>query len=100
MSTDVTHRNERSRYEISVDGTFAGIAAYEVVDGVTVFTHTVIQDAFEGHGLAGTLVDGAISDVASRGGAFAATCPYVLHWLTKHHEHDAALTSVPEGFQA
>lgn len=100
MATDVTHRPERSRYEIRVEDTFAGIAAYEVVDGVTIFTHTVIQDAFEGQGLAGVLVDGAIADVAQRGGAISATCPYVLHWLTKNHQHDDALTSVPEGFQA
>ena len=96
-STEVTHRTERNRYEISVDGTFAGIAAYEVVDGVTVFSHTVIQDAFEGHGLAGTLVDEAIADVVARGGTFAATCPYVEHWLTKHHQHDAGLVDVPQG---
>ncbi|PWD51790.1 N-acetyltransferase [Serinibacter arcticus] len=100
MSTDVTHRSERSRYEIRVDDAFAGIAAYEVSGGVTIFTHTVIQDDFEGRGLAGVLVDGAIADVAQRGGAFAATCPYVVHWLTKNHQHDAALTEVPEGFQA
>lgn len=100
MSIEVTHRTERSRYEISVDGVFAGIAAYEVVGGVTIFAHTVIQDAFEGRGLAGQLVEGAISDVVAGGGTFAATCPYVVHWLTKHHEHDAALVAVPEGFQA
>ena len=99
-ATEITHRPERSRYEITLDGAFAGIAAYEVADGVTIFTHTVIQEAFEGHGLAGVLVDGAIGDVAASGGRFAATCPYVVHWLTKHHQHDAALVAVPAGFQA
>ena len=57
---EITHRPERSRYEISVDGEFAGIAAYEVADG----------------------------------GTFAATCPYVVHWLTKHHEYDDSLVSL------
>ena len=100
MSIDITHRTERGRYEISVDGVFAGIAAYELVDGITIFNHTVIQDAFEGQGLAGQLVEGAISDVVAGGGSFSATCPYVVHWLTKHHDFDAALGPVPEGFQA
>lgn len=93
---EVTHRPERSRYEIAVDGEFAGIAAYEVVDGVTIFSHTVIQDAFEGRGLAGQLVDGAIAAVVAGGGTFAATCPYVVHWLTKHHDYDDALVAVPD----
>ena len=91
---EITHRPARSRYEISVDGAFAGIAAYEVADGVTIFSHTVIQDAFEGRGLAGQLVNGAIAAVVADGGTFAATCPYVVHWLTKHHEYDDSLVSL------
>ena len=73
---------------IAVDNSAAMVELHEVVDGVTVFSHTVIQDAFEGRGLASTLVDEAIADVVARGGTFAATCSYVEHWLTKHHQHD------------
>ena len=36
-----------------------------------------------------------IADVVARGGTFAATCSYVEHWLTKHHQHDDALVDVP-----
>ncbi|HCX86186.1 MAG TPA: GNAT family N-acetyltransferase [Micrococcales bacterium] len=93
--TEVLLRPERSRYEILVGGRLAGIAAFTEIDGVTVFTHTVVQDEFEGQGYASAMVDGAIADVVARGGRFAAICPYVRHWLTKFHQHDAALAPLP-----
>lgn len=93
---DVTERPERHRYEITVDGALAGIVAYDVVDGVTVVTHTVMQEAFDGQGLASVMVDRAIADVAARGGTVAATCPFVRHWLTKNHQYDDAVVPLPE----
>lgn len=93
---EVTERPERYRYEITVDGQLAGIVAYDVVDDVTVMTHTVMQEAFDGQGFASIMVDRAIADVAARGGAVAATCPFVRHWLSKNHQHDAAVVALPE----
>lgn len=92
---EVTERSERNRYDLTVDGEFAGIVAYDVVGGVTVFTHTVMQDAFDGQGLASIMVDRAIADVAARGGTVATTCPFVRHWLTKNHQHDAIVVPLP-----
>lgn len=93
----ITHNPERSRYEITIDGTLAGIAAYAEVDGVRVFNHTVVQDGFEGRGIAGQVVEAAVQDTVAGGGTFAATCSYVQHWLTKHHDYDASLVPVPAG---
>lgn len=92
---EVAERPERQRYDLTVDGEFAGILAYDVIDGVTVFTHTVMQDAFDGQGLASILVELAIADVAGRGGIVAATCPFVRHWLEKNHQHDAVVVPLP-----
>lgn len=96
LPVEVVHRPERSRYEIRVGPDTAGIAAYADVDGVTVFTHTVMHEAWDGKGYASVMVDGAIGDVVARGGTFAAICPFVRHWLTKHHQHDAGLVPLPE----
>ena len=47
---------ERSRFEVHVDGRLAGLAQYRLTDpGLIVFTHTEIDDAFEGRGLGSTL---------------------------------------------
>lgn len=89
--TAVIHQPDRTRYELTVDGEVAGIAGYTDIDGVRVFIHTVIHEKFEGRGLASVLVRGAIAHTVDGGAAFAATCPYVLHWLSKNHEFDASL---------
>ncbi|PFG18858.1 hypothetical protein ATL40_0406 [Serinibacter salmoneus] len=91
----ISHRPERQRYELAIGDEVVGIAAYDVIDGVTVFNHTVVRDAHERHGLAGRLVQAAISDVTGQGGTFAATCSYVQHWLEKNHQFDDALVPVP-----
>lgn len=95
-ATAVTHRPERFRYEIAVDGELAGIVAYDEIDGVTVFTHTVMQEAYDGQGFASIMVDAALAAVASNGGKIAATCPFVRHWLSKNHQHDDAVVPLPE----
>ena len=57
---------EWSRFEIHVDGRMAGFAQYRTKDpGLLVFTHTEIDDAFEGRGLGSTLVRAAL-DTARR----------------------------------
>lgn len=91
----MTHDADHHRYVITADGEPAGFTSYRAYGDVLVFQHTVIPDRFTGKGFAGLLVDHALGDVAARGGHFAATCPYIVHWLTKHHQHDAALVPVP-----
>lgn len=94
--TAVVHQADRSRYELVVDGEVAGVAGYrETASGVRVFMHTVIHEQFEGRGLASVLVRGAIADTVESGASFAATCPYVLHWLTKNHDFDDSLVEPP-----
>lgn len=92
---DVSFNPVTRRYEISLDGEVAGYASYTTVDGVRVFDHTVVDPAFQGRGLAGVLVDRAIADVTAQGGRFAATCSYVVRWLDRHHDYDAALVDPP-----
>ena len=51
----VSDHPEVERYEISVDGRRAGLAAYELEGDVITFTHTEIDDAYEGQGLGSQL---------------------------------------------
>lgn len=91
----VVHRPEHSRYELMVDGSVAGVIGYEDVRGVRVLRHTVIREAYEGRGLASELVRNTLAQIVADGGKFAATCPYITHWLTKNHEYDGALVAAP-----
>jgi predicted GNAT family acetyltransferase len=87
-NVQVVHIPERSRYVIQVDGEVAGLTlAKEGDDGVLLFSHTEVDDAYEGQGLASKLVAGALDDVRRRGRKIHVTCEYVLGFLEKHPEY-------------
>lgn len=78
---------ERSRFEIDVDGSVAGFAAYRAKPGLLVFTHTEIDDAVEGRGLGSTLVRGALDTARARGLAVRPDCPFVRAFVARHPEY-------------
>lgn len=89
---EIVHIPERSRYAILVDGEVAGFTlAKEGADGVLLFSHTEVDDAYEGQGLASKLVAGALDDVRAHGRRIEVTCEYVLGFLEKHPEYQDLL---------
>jgi hypothetical protein len=85
---EVMDATERSRYEILVDGTFAGFTHYQPLEGALVFDHTVIKEQFAGQGLASKLVRATLDDVRARQGRIVPLCEYVAGWLEKHPDYD------------
>ena len=83
----VADNPERSRYEVTVDGTVAGFAAYVRHTDHLNFTHTEIGSEYGGRGLGGKLVGGALADLRDKGVKFVATCPFVRSYLEKHPEY-------------
>ena len=77
---------ERSRYELSVDGTVVGLAEVEVVGALRVFPHTVVDPAHRGKGYAALLVEGALAHVAAQGATVRPDCWYVAQYLEDHPE--------------
>jgi uncharacterized protein len=94
---EVADRPAQRRYEIRVDGELAGVAEYRSRPGRIEFTHTRVEDRFEGHGLGGRLVSFALEDARSRGLAVLPHCPFVRSYIQDHTEY-AAL--VPEKLRA
>lgn len=87
MSDTVVRRNDqKSRYEISVDGEPAGFAAYADRDDQRVLYHTEIKQAFGGRGLSNVLVTEALADIRSTGKRAVGVCPLVAAFLRKHPE--------------
>jgi len=88
MNARVVHNASAERYEIHVGDERAGFTeARPLEDGTVLFPHTEIDSAFEGQGLASTLVAGALDDIRARGLRIRVTCPYILAWLPKHPEY-------------
>lgn len=87
MTHEIVHNADKQRYEIHVDGTFAGFTEAKPDGDVMVFPHTVVFDEFEGQGLASKLVSGALDDVRASGKKVIAQCPYVARFIEKHAEY-------------
>ena len=85
MAVEV-HRRETD-YEITVDGAHAGLAAFEDRGDVLVFTHTEVDDAFEGQGIGGQLARAALDDVRARGLHVVPLCPFIKAWIEKHPDY-------------
>ncbi|MFC7403508.1 GNAT family N-acetyltransferase [Georgenia alba] len=83
---DTTIRHERSRFEILVDGEVAGFTEYLQNGDRRIFVHTVVDPAFEGHGLAGTVVRHALETTRREGMRVVAVCPYVAGYVERHPE--------------
>ena len=94
MSEDVRRQSGPDRFEIVVDGEVAGLAQFVDHDGRRVFFHTEVADAYEGRGLAGTLVGHALDATREEGLRVVAVCPYVKKYLERHPEHQAGADHV------
>ncbi len=83
---------ERSRYEIYVTDELAGFAQYRLSGARAEFTHTEIDDKFEGRGLASELIRDALDDSRRRGWHVVPTCPFVADFVDKHTEYQDLVT--------
>ena len=75
------------RYELEVDGVLAGIVRYRTEPGVVVLVHTDVDPAFEGRGLGGRLVSGALDDIRDRGLRVVPLCPFAAAYIRRHPEY-------------
>jgi predicted GNAT family acetyltransferase len=89
MSDDitVTRNDERSRFEATIDGEVAGFADYSLGEGRIEFTHTEVDDRFEGKGVGSTLVSEALDSVRGEGLEVVATCEFVRSYIERHQEY-------------
>jgi predicted GNAT family acetyltransferase len=98
MTTDktgatTTVSKESDRFTITVDGTTAGFAEIEDRDGQRIFTHTEVDDAFQGRGLATILIGEALEQTRDAGLRIVPVCPMVASHVKKHSEFDDVVDS-------
>ncbi len=88
--TDVATSNnpQKGRYEAHIDGELAGFAQYQLTDRLVVFTHTEVEDRFEGRGVASALARFALDDVRADGSRMVLPlCPFIKGWIEKHPDY-------------
>lgn len=86
MDVVTTDAPDLKRYEARIDGELAGFADYLPTGELVAFTHTEVLPAFEGKGVARSLVGDALDDVRRKGLMVLAVCPYVTRFVQQHAE--------------
>jgi predicted GNAT family acetyltransferase len=94
---EVTDDPEAERYEVRVDGKLAGFAEYRRVPGRITFTHTEVDSAYGGRGLAGRLARFSLDEAREAGIEVLPFCPFYRGWIQKHPDY---LDLVPEDRRA
>lgn len=80
------------RYLAHHDDTIAGLVSFLDDGEQIVVQHTIVDDAHQGKGLAGRLVEFALTDLRdSTDKPIRATCSYVQQWLQRHPDFAATL---------
>ena len=84
QSPSVRHVEDRSRFELVVDDEVAGFAAYRREGDAYAFTHTEVDEAYEGKGLGSQLLSDALRQVEATGSAVLPYCAFVRSYLESH----------------
>jgi uncharacterized protein len=83
-----THHPDKNRYEAHIDGELAGFAEYQLTDKLVVFTHTEVDEKFEGQGVGSALARFALDDVRAAGThQVLPLCPFIKGWIGKHPDY-------------
>lgn len=84
----VTNNETEKRYEARVGEELAGSAYYDTADDLIVFTHTEVDEAFEGHGVGSALARFALDDVRADGRRkVVPRCPFITGWIDRHPDY-------------
>jgi uncharacterized protein len=78
---------DEHRFELSVGDEFAGFAEYVLGPGTIVFTHTVVEETWNGRGLGTRLARHVLDDARKRGLRVRPKCPFIRSYVDRHPEY-------------
>ena len=87
MTTEVRNAEDRSRYELLVNGDLVGVADYRIDGDRVVFPHTEIDAQLRNQGLGAVLVRGALDDVRTTGRDVVPICWFVRDFIDANDEY-------------
>lgn len=93
----ITRRDEKKRYELEVDGTFAAFADYLPGSGRLDFVHTEVLPQYEGRGLGSKLARYVLDDARGQGLKVVASCPFVAKYIQGHPQYQDLVVGQNQG---
>jgi uncharacterized protein len=79
-------RPEAHRFEATIGGRVVGFVDYQPAGDLVAFTHTQVDRALEGRGIAGKLVRFTLEEMRARGVGIVPVCPFYVTFLKRHPE--------------
>jgi predicted GNAT family acetyltransferase/glutaredoxin len=90
---EVVDAPHASRYELRLGGHLIGLAAYRRRDGRISFTHTEVNESWEGRGLGSLLAAAALEDARRQGLEVVPLCPFIARYIEEHPEYEDLVAS-------
>ena len=88
---EVRDEPDRNRFVAEVDGQHAGLVEYLAHGDRVVITHTEVEDAFEGQGVASATTRQVLDTLRQRGQTVVPRCPYTARWIERHEDYQDLL---------
>ena len=88
---------EASRYELRLGGRLVGLAAYRRRDGRIAFTHTEVEESWEGRGFGSRLAATALDDARRQGLDVVPLCPFIARYIERHPEYEQLVAAGHRG---
>lgn len=85
--TQVIDNPERSRYEITIDGTAVGFCSYRDSGGVFLLPHAEVDPRVGGRGVGTQLARGTLDDLRRRDVKVVPLCPFIADFIVKNPEY-------------
>lgn len=80
-------RNDaQQRYELRLGNELAAVAQYEQEGDAVRFTHTQVDERYEGQGFGSQLASFALDDVKSRGLKALPQCQFIAAYMARHEK--------------
>ncbi|MBL7286592.1 N-acetyltransferase [Corynebacterium godavarianum] len=86
-NVELSKNEDKSQYEIHVDGELAGFATYKDSGSARELPHTVVDPKFRGEGLSKPLIKFALDDVRGDNLSVVPSCPAVARYIVQNPEY-------------
>ncbi|WP_371406865.1 N-acetyltransferase [Kribbella sp. NBC_00662] len=99
MSTGLQIRNNATEgaFEAVLDDEVVGRVGYRVRQGRVVLTHTEVDEAHRGKGIANQLVRTALDDVVATGRRLTNFCPFIADYIADHPSYKTLIDAEHPG---
>ena len=88
---EIANNETGARWEATLDGDVVGFAEYKIKPGRVIFTHTEVDEAHEGQGIASKLARAALDDAVARELRITIYCPFFNSYVKRHTQYASSI---------